>query len=173
MITYITKDKKVASTNRTRAVFIILFLLAFSVTAQTSVIKDYERTCVLINDDYIVKEPVYNTSTINWPNSTKETVKTVIGYTDVLIRRNKEVCNETVNIAGQTIDFKLQGYNCKNNTGEVICDSCSDGNCDGICSPNGGETCCKVYKNEVTCKNSVINWTERTHALPVKPLGVR
>jgi hypothetical protein len=144
---------------------IMLLLLAVFVTAQASTTSDYTKTCKFINDDYTVQEPVYNTTVINWPNSTKETRTTITGYTDVLVRRNKEVCNETVKIGTKDIDFKLQGYNCKNTTGEVICDSCVDGNCDGICATNGGETCAKINGGIVQYKNSVISWDNKSSIL--------
>jgi hypothetical protein len=82
-------------------------------------------------------------------------------------------CEKFMRVDGKNVDFKIQGYNCKNTAEGMVCDSCTDGNCDGKCSSNGGETCCKVSnKGLVTCKNSAVTWTENK-ALPVKELSTK
>lgn len=134
---------------------------------------DFKRVCKNNTIYWNQTVPVYTSELINWPNGTKEDRKTFVKDTYELRSKQETICKETVGINGKDVDFSLQGYNCKNTTGEVICDSCIDGNCDGTCSPNGGETCCKVSKNAVVCKNGVGTWKERSSAIPVNKLEVR
>ncbi len=81
-------------------------------------------------------------------------------------------CKQDLLINTKRVSYELQGYNCKETEGEIICDSCVDGNCDGICDVNGGETCCKVDENMITCKNSVVGWENKSGVLPVSKLEV-
>jgi len=61
----------------------------------------------------------------------------------------------------QNTDYTKQGYNCNRVGDDIICDSCIDGNCDGICDPNGGETCVKIdSKGKIMSKNSQVKWTK-------------
>lgn len=155
---------------------IILLIICISAAAVYSQLStsDYKKECTLINDDYTLKEPQYTYEIINWPNGTKENRTTLTGYKDVLVRRDRKVCNETVGIAGRQVDFKLQGYNCKNSTNTfyqmqgVFCDSCIDGNCDGICT--SGETCCLIKDGFATCKNSIKTWNQPTKTVAVSTL---
>jgi len=81
---------------------------------------------------------------------------------------NKTICKQKVN----QVDMLLEAYNCDTINGSVVCDSCYDGNCDGICSPLGGETCCKINLDGSTiCKNGVVEWKE-AQILPVNKLSV-
>jgi hypothetical protein len=118
-----------------------------------------------------VSVPQYKTVIVKeWPNGTIETKDEYTGEKIVQQTVPVEECTVKVNIADKEVTPILQGYACSDKTGEIICDSCSDGNCDGTCSPNGGETCCRIVSGVVTCKNSVVSWTEKSALLPVEAL---
>jgi len=162
--------------NKTLLIILAALMLTITVYTASSQLStsDYKKTCLSVNDDYWTKEAVYENKTVFNATTGKNDIITIFKeYKDVLVKRNKEVCNETVTIANKDVDFKLQGYNCKNMTGEVICDSCSDGNCDGICAVNGGETCIRIKDDVVQYKNSVVSWDDKSALIPVKPLVVR
>ena len=156
-------------------VFIAL-ILSISAYSQISTGTDYKKTCWDVNADYIEKVPVYNSTVISWPNGTKENRTEFLRYDDVLVKRMIQKCNETVSIGNKDVDFKMQGYNCKNVTGTITCDSTSDGNGDGCCGAclydkngvitgnydNGGETCIRITNGIPQYKNSVVSWNDKT-----------
>jgi len=159
--------------NKTLLLILAVLMMAITVYTAASQLSttDYKKTCWQVNDDYITKEAVYENKTVFNATTGKNDIITIFKeYKDVLVKRNKEVCNETVTIGNKDVDFKLQGYNCKNTTGEVICDSCSDGNCDGTCSINGGETCCKIVQGIPYCKNSQVAWDKPSGKIVVAVL---
>ena len=160
---------KIGKVTKTLLFTLLLGIFMLSATAQlqvSGIMKDctydsipYEIT---ILDSY---EEVYkpkNDSTDLIP-----VYKTITEY------RNVSTCSpKYLVIDEERVEFEMQGYNCKVGVDEIVCDSCSDGNCDGKCSKNGGETCCRVKDGVTTCKNSVIKWTEPSALLPVKKLEV-
>jgi len=90
----------------------------------------------------------------------------------VNVPRTTTSCKQVVRENGiDTLTPKLQGYVCSDQGAYIVCDSIKDGNGDGICAVNGGETCCRIDKNtgQVMCKTGV-DWREtRT---PVEKLEV-
>lgn len=176
----LTQDKALVSeyfaekyAKKTAAGIIIMLLLMMVPFVYSQAASLISKDCVVENADYTIKEPQYTAGVVNWPNGTKETTQTFTGYKDVLVKNNKTTCKEKIIINDEDVDFKLQGYNCKEISGEIICDSTIDGNGDGVCSPGGGETCCKVKDNEVTCKNSAVSWNDKSSPLPVLKLGAQ
>jgi len=162
--------------------FLLVMLLALGVSAAYSQLSTSTLTPDCKDTVTIIKEPQFTTRVVTHPNSTKETILDPAGFKDV------EVVTTTCNppklvINSKEVDYKLQGYACKNTTQGVICDSCVDGNCDGHCAGfddntgkviveggAGGETCCKVNDGIVICKNSAKTWTEKSGTLPVEVL---
>jgi len=124
--------------------------------------------------EWTEEEPVYgpvqycrNTSIID--NKTQENVTVVDGFcwnqTEVIkinivpySRIEEYDCETLLKIGTKDINPLVQNFNC---SGEniVYCDSCLDGNCDGVCDSRGGESCCMIdEKGNVVCKNSVVEW---------------
>jgi len=163
--------------NKTLLLILAVLMMAITVYTAASQLSttDYKKTCWQVNDDYITKEAVYENKTVFNATTGKNDIITIFKeYKDVLVKRNKEVCNETVTIGTKDVDFKLQGYNCKNTTGEVICDSCNgDGNCDGVCASNGGESCVRIKDGVLQYKNSVVSWNDKSGLYVVPKLEVR
>lgn len=104
-----------------------------------------------------IKEPVYTTTTVEYyHNDTTAIIKSFVGYDVSIVETEVSVCKEYINYNTEDTDFLLQKYNCKKEKNEIICDSCIDGDCNGVCFVNGGETCCKPEKD--ICKNSIVPW---------------
>lgn len=87
----------------------------------------------------------------------------------------KKVCSkfEKLYVAGKIFEYSKQNYNCSIDfSGDfAVCDSCLDGNCDGICDPNGGESCVKIESSGIVkYKNSGFEYSNKL--LPVKKLEV-
>jgi len=118
--------------------------------------------CKTYIEYYNVTEPIYETKQIyDEKNDTYYDLISIKDYKIVTLNRTYEVCEPYLKVTDKTVDYKKQGFNCKQDGKEIICDSCTDGNCDGICDPRGGETCCKVdAKGNIICKNSIEEWTE-------------
>ena len=78
---------------------------------------------------------------------------------------NVTTCYEVAEVNGKLLNYTPQNFNCSNSTKEtdtIICDSCWDGNCDGVCNPNGGETCAYFTDTVVKYKNSVVSWDDES-----------
>lgn len=91
--------------------------------------------------------------------------------TTVLSCDVRRVCEDAVTCdkikyKDTTIDYKLQDYNCLPVSDGIICDSCVDGNCDGLCSLNGGETCIKLSGSGIIQKNNAVDWSDTGSFLP-------
>jgi len=108
-------------------------------------------------------------------------IETIQNGTKV-ITKNKtiEECTPFVEIKDKyLINFTAEDFNCSNVYGvdAVQCDSCKDGNCDGVCNLNGGETCAWIDKDvkpgkAPKYKNSVIPWDVQSGVISVQPLLV-
>jgi len=132
---------------------------------------DFDKNCEVTHYVDTVAIIAYNV-TYHDKNKSWTNISYVSGYNKVLKNRTHKECKEYVEIAGKQIEPSLQNFKCGNSTGEVICDSCIDGNCDSICDPNGGETCIKIVGGVPKYKNSVVGWSEKSANLPVKKLEV-
>lgn len=165
--------------------FVLLFIIgtAFVCSQKDFLVDDYKRACIIKTQYINVSVPQYESKMVFHANGTDENVTTSLGFKNETITKLIEECEETVGINGHHVDFKLKGYNCKENLGEVICDNDvnnggKDGNGDGICQ--SGETCCKIKDNIRICgngfssyKNGSIDWTSKGGIMPVGPLGVQ
>jgi len=130
-----------------------------------------DKNCYTITDSttYLVGElTLKDTPTEKDPNNKT----TVIIYKNITQYVTYTKCKPFLETSMGVVDYSMQGYNCKNASGEVICDSCTDGNCDGICAANGGESCCKLIDNYFMCKNSRTDWNTETK-LSISKLTVR
>jgi len=158
--------------NMLRKLTIFMGIIVFIVAGAFFIISDtgdlepiriddkIESNCVEQRIFYNVTIPIYGPK-IKLPNVSYEfTEKDIIGYRNETVNYTVVVCKPYAMIDNKVIDFQKQGYNCSFNGGIFICDSCSDGNCDGVCDQNGGETCCKVFDGKTICKNSMTEWVE-------------
>jgi len=72
-------------------------------------------------------------------------------------------CKKLLLIGDKTIDYLSQGRNCHVEGNVAICDSFKDGNGDGYCQEQGGETCSRITSDEVIVeKNSEKEWPVKT-----------
>ena len=141
------------------------------VNAQLSVTSSIKQDCWEEQEQYSVYEITKYTDVYyskNDSTSHDPVIEEIVKY------RTIEVCNPAyIEINEKTTDFALQNYNCKKDGLVIVCDSCLDGNCDGVCSSNGGETCAKINSDgSITFKNSVIEWNDKSDIIPVTKLEV-
>jgi len=96
---------------------------------------------------------------------------TVVGTKQVTHYDVETRCKPYTIIDGEILDYLKSDYNCTYNDKDLICDSCRDGNCDGKCDPNGGETCLKIDENRrMIYKNSQVEWGNDMN-VPVKKIN--
>ena len=151
--------------------------LIFAV-AQTSVKAEMkEWKCEWNDHGWTETVRVYkNFSTYYASNDTTKYWSEVTGYKEVYHENYVLECEDYIWIKGKALDFKLQGYNCQSFEGEeweIVCDSCTDGNCDGNCHVGGGETCVAIdSKGRLFHKNSAVKWSDKTGMIPVRKLEV-
>lgn len=139
-------------------VFLMLLLSSAVVMSQISTSEMISDCKNVINT---IKEPVYSFYVVNWPNSTKETKYNLTGYKDVEYIMTE--CKQPILIVNdKPLDYTLQGYKCVQDGVFTVCDSVIDGNADGRCAANGGETCCRVKDGVIQCKNSQKDWDKPT-----------
>jgi len=155
---------------------LLLLLLSVIVVAQIAQTGVSITSLKLIKTDVVTEECEDVTTLkadklITHLNGTKEQT-----YIEVI---NKECHNVTtykdhrISADGVKTDYRKQGYECSIVGDSIICDSCIDGNCDGVCDPNGGETCVKIRKTDITHKNSVVSWSGDSGLIPVSELEVK
>jgi hypothetical protein len=151
-------------------IVVIVVLLSVCAASQFIDEKNYEQSCVTKTFTYNTTIPVYTESVFTHPNGTKELIYSKIKDNKTTTIISTTTCEIALTINDERVDFELQGYNCGITDGVITCDSCVDGNCDGKCSTNGGETCCRVIDDKITCKNGVKTWSEVSKTISVKKL---
>lgn len=158
-------------------VMVLMFVLcsAYLVTAQSTIdisvfTTDCKDTYTTVYDDV----PVYKDRTVNHQNGTVEVIKDLVRTDKVARDVLTTVCTDTLTYEDKPVDYKLQGYNCKSEGDYTICDSIRDGDGDGKCDINGGESCVRISKDgKVTHKNSMRAWPAKDTFMPVPKLEVR
>lgn len=108
--------------------------------------------CTYTNETYYQLVP-YNSHNITFENGT---IEEQYNYTNQSFIRELEDCRQVIRIGARTIDTLNKGFVCSERGNWIICDSVRDGNGDGVCNLEGGETCCGLNKNngKFICKNS-------------------
>ena len=155
----------------------VSMLLFVTITTAQSItpVSFINHSCEWINEGWTERVPVYDVEKCVYDaKNDSEVCSTELLRIDYVPHDNYVLyCEQDLLIDEKQISYELQGYECDYDDDDettIICDSCTDGNCDGVCSANGGETCCKVENGRITCKNSVVSWEENGDALPVERL---
>ena len=93
-----------------------------------------------------------------------------VGTKEILVPYVVKECNPYVVVGEKQLNYSKQDFNCSNDVKDcVVCDSCLDGNCDGICDIRGGETCYKNCNGTEIYKNSVVIW--KSTSIPVEKMS--
>ncbi|MFA5132999.1 MAG: hypothetical protein WC444_06760 [Candidatus Paceibacterota bacterium] len=138
--------------------------------------KKIIKNCIGVTTYYNETIPQYEHIIVNKSTDNGSIIEDELIYLGdeiKIISSIKQNCSEILTVNNKTVDFKKQGYMCSENHDGVICDSCIDGNCDGACSSSGGETCCKIFDEQIICKNGIIEWINKSYILPVHKLEVQ
>jgi len=164
-----TNQKKLVIVTTFMIIVILMSLVFAQITPSNP--KIVNTSCEWIDKSYTTKTPVIIYEDVyDEKNDTYHREYTLEGYNWTYHENIVLKCEEEIMHKGKYINYRLQGYNCTKTDDNVVCDSCTDGNCDGKCSSNGGETCCTFINNQLKCKNSVTSWTEHSHPTPVPEL---
>lgn len=155
------------------AVMTLSFLILTS-SAQLNTEKvDFWSTCVNVITEHEKPLVVYDEERVVYHvNGTEEVVKDILRIDVEYYNTTETVCYDTMTYEDKPVLYEKQGYKCKGVSNGVVCDSCLDGNCDGKCDKNGGETCVFVHETgKVIHKNSIESWTNTP--IYVKELRIR
>ncbi len=140
--------------------------------------SDFNKSCEVIITPYTELQVVFSYNITEWGNGTIQNDSYISKYVNVLKNRTKETCKEYINLNGFVVEPELQYWNCSEVGSDIICDSCpdetgySDGNCDGMCATNGGESCINITNGVAKYKNSVESWNEKSGSIHVNKLEV-
>ena len=152
----------------------ILVLLSAFALSQTAITHPtmLNKSCVWVDEGWDEKIPVINTiSEMYKENGTSVVRDEIVTYNIIHHEDWVLKCKPFLRTEFKDIDFLEQNYNCRVLPDKTVeCDSRIDGNGDGKCDPNGGETCCKVIGRKITCKNSIKEWVEKDYNLVVDKL---
>ena len=131
--------------------------------------QDYPLCFYNITETHLEKQYYNYSCNKTIQNGTKNVTKNytiVVCYPYVLVK-DKYV-----------VDYINESFNCTAISDELVqCDSCFDGNCDGVCDPRGGETCALIDDTvkpgkPPKYKNSVIGWDVTSGRIPLHQLLV-
>lgn len=145
-----------------------LVVIALLTTFVFAIRFSLERNCVTTTYNETVREGFAEQVGIYENGTSEYAVRSRV----IVVSRPVTVCDQVVRDGGEeSLRPALAGYTCSDVGPYIECDSLIDGNGDGVCAPNGGETCCRIDKTngETTCKNSILEW--RDVPIPVRRLS--
>jgi len=150
----------------------LLFTTITTAQIELSSVSLINHSCEWVNEGWVETIPVYTPEKCVYEAKNDSEVCSTEFIRNDYVPHDDYVlyCKQDLLINEKQVSYELQGYECSETDGVIICDSCTDGNCDGVCSPNGGETCCRFKDGVKACKNSVVGWDGTTNVLPVERL---